>query len=127
MLEQAIERLTSEVAKLREAVERQASVLARGPVESVTVVSEPPCQNATRQEAYLTERAVAELLGLSAGLLRKWRLFRTGPPYLKLGRLVRYSRADVLVWIKEQTPKALGYWCAAPMAAAVRTTRSQPT
>src|ERR1022692_5049716 len=48
---------------------------------------------------FLDERAVAELLGVSVALLRKWRLFRNGPPYHKVGRLVRYSSKEVLEWL----------------------------
>jgi predicted DNA-binding transcriptional regulator AlpA len=41
------------------------------------------------------ERTAAEIIGCSAALLRKWRLNREGPSYCKIGRLVRYSRADI--------------------------------
>jgi len=41
------------------------------------------------------ERAAAEYLGCSVGMMRKWRLFGQGPSYCKLGRLVRYRREDL--------------------------------
>ena len=49
----------------------------------------------------LDERAAAEYLGCSVGMMRKWRLFGEGPAYCKLGRLVRYSQADLNTFIEE--------------------------
>lgn len=43
----------------------------------------------------LTEREVAELLGLSAATLRAWRHRGQGPRFLRLGRAVRYLPADL--------------------------------
>jgi excisionase family DNA binding protein len=43
----------------------------------------------------LTEREVAELLGLSVATLRAWRHRGKGPRFLRLGRSVRYLRCDV--------------------------------
>lgn len=104
MLEQTIERLTLEVVKLRDAVERQTLVVVElGPANYAAVVPHTARQEPQR-DAYLTEHAVAEFLGLSVALPRKWRLFRKGPPYRKLGRLVRYSRAEVNAWIERQKP-----------------------
>ena len=39
----------------------------------------------------LDERGAAERLGLSVGLMRKWRLEKSGPQYLKFGGAVRYD------------------------------------
>jgi predicted DNA-binding transcriptional regulator AlpA len=98
MLEHAIEKLTTEVQKLREAVELQTSILQRQygvRAVSVAAVREEP-------NAYLPERAVADLAGLSVATLRRWRLFRQGPPFKKFGSCVRYSRAEVLAWLEAQ-------------------------
>lgn len=43
----------------------------------------------------LTEREVAELLGLSVATLRAWRHRGKGPRFLRLGRSVRYLPTDV--------------------------------
>ena len=43
----------------------------------------------------LTEREVAERLGLSVVTLRAWRLRGKGPRFLRLGRSVRYLPSDV--------------------------------
>ena len=43
----------------------------------------------------LTERDVAERLGLSVATLRAWRHRGKGPRFLRLGRSVRYLPSDV--------------------------------
>ena len=43
----------------------------------------------------LNERDVAARLGLSVATLRRWRLVRQGPKWLKLGSAVRYRPADI--------------------------------
>lgn len=43
----------------------------------------------------LTEREVAEQLGLSVATLRAWRHRGKGPRFLRLGRSVRYLPSDV--------------------------------
>ena len=50
---------------------------------------------------FLTQRELAELLRMPERTLEDWRLMQTGPPYLKLGRLVRYDVQDVLTWVHE--------------------------
>ena len=50
---------------------------------------------ATRRPAALTERQVAEQLGLSVATLRAWRHRGKGPRFLRLGRSVRYLPSDV--------------------------------
>jgi excisionase family DNA binding protein len=43
----------------------------------------------------LTEREVADRLGLSVATLRAWRLRRKGPRYVRFGRAVRYRVEDI--------------------------------
>lgn len=43
----------------------------------------------------LTEKAAAEYLGLSVRTLQKRRFERQDPPYLKIGRSVRYRAEDL--------------------------------
>ena len=45
------------------------------------------------------ENEAAELLGCSVAALRKWRLLRKGPVYIKISRLVRYSEADLAAFL----------------------------
>ena len=49
---------------------------------------------------FLTQSEVAELLRLPARTVEDWRLTRSGPPWVKLGRHVRYEQSDLLAWVK---------------------------
>jgi excisionase family DNA binding protein len=51
--------------------------------------------DSARRTTALTERQVAEHLGLSVATLRAWRHRGKGPRFLRLGRSVRYLPADV--------------------------------
>ena len=51
------------------------------------------------QDEFLNEKALAQRLGISISLLRKWRRTRQGPPWVKLGRAVRYSAAELVIWL----------------------------
>ena len=44
------------------------------------------------------EREAMAILGVSLQTGRNWRSLRRGPPYLKLGRAVRYPLAELLAW-----------------------------
>lgn len=50
---------------------------------------------ATSQAAYLDTRQAAALTGIAAYTLECWRRDGEGPPYVKLGRLVKYRRVDL--------------------------------
>ena len=60
---------------------------------------EPAGDDGTRSDAdtarALTEREVAEQLGLSVATLRAWRHRGKGPRFLRLGRSVRYLPSDL--------------------------------
>jgi hypothetical protein len=43
----------------------------------------------------IDEREAAKALCCSVAAMRKWRLLGNGPAYVKMGRLVRYSEADL--------------------------------
>ncbi|MCW5804387.1 MAG: helix-turn-helix domain-containing protein [Deltaproteobacteria bacterium] len=47
----------------------------------------------------MTSRQVAERLGLARVTVEMWRVRGKGPRYFKLGRSVRYARADVEAWV----------------------------
>jgi predicted DNA-binding transcriptional regulator AlpA len=51
-------------------------------------------------EALLNEHDVARITGLSVASVRRWRLLRQGPKYLKLGAAVRYKPEDVSAWLE---------------------------
>lgn len=52
--------------------------------------------------AFKTQTEIAELLQVPERTLEDWRLTHHGPPYLKLGRHVRYDLPDVVAWAREQ-------------------------
>jgi predicted DNA-binding transcriptional regulator AlpA len=49
----------------------------------------------------LNEMEVAEFVNMSVATMRRWRLLRTGPKYLKIGSAVRYRRADLEAWLDD--------------------------
>ncbi len=52
--------------------------------------------------AHVDTRRAAELLGMSRRTLEKWRGEGSGPPFLKLGRRVLYSVADLEAWVRSR-------------------------
>jgi predicted DNA-binding transcriptional regulator AlpA len=55
---------------------------------------------------FLSTKQVAELTGLEPATLHNWRWARKGPVFVKLGRTVRYPKADLVAWIElhKQSP-----------------------
>lgn len=53
-----------------------------------------------RVERLLTARDAANLLRLSSSWLAKARMRGDGPPYIKLGRSIRYSETALLLWMR---------------------------
>lgn len=47
----------------------------------------------------LTPGEVADWLGVTVQALATWRYTRTGPTFTRLGRMVRYERAEVEAFI----------------------------
>jgi hypothetical protein len=87
--------LSETTAQLTAAVRQTREALA-------TVGKEPDTPGSPNVPAvmYLTEREVSQQLHLSLGLLRKWRITGKGPRFIKVGRLVRYSRGDVEAFLQ---------------------------
>jgi predicted DNA-binding transcriptional regulator AlpA len=50
-------------------------------------------------ETLLNEHEVARITGLSVASVRRWRLLRQGPKYLKLNSSVRYRPEDISLWL----------------------------
>ena len=51
-----------------------------------------------QQRMYLSTPQAAAILGLSPRTLERYRVTGEGPVFAKLGRLVRYSQADIEQW-----------------------------
>jgi predicted DNA-binding transcriptional regulator AlpA len=48
----------------------------------------------------LTEADVAKKLHVSLACLRRWRLEKRGPQFVKIGQLVRYKPEDLESWLR---------------------------
>ena len=46
---------------------------------------------------------MAELLGVTVQRLNHMRYERTGPPYVRVGRSIRYDPDQAMVWVRENT------------------------
>ncbi|MEK7750864.1 MAG: helix-turn-helix domain-containing protein [Acidobacteriota bacterium] len=53
-------------------------------------------------ETLLNEREVARITGLSVASVRRWRLLRQGPRYIKIGAAVRYRPEDLMAWLESR-------------------------
>jgi predicted DNA-binding transcriptional regulator AlpA len=56
---------------------------------------------------FLDEKGLCALLAISSVTATKWRAKAKGPPFIKVGRLVRYRRRDVEAWLQTNTVGAL--------------------
>jgi excisionase family DNA binding protein len=54
------------------------------------------------QELLLTTQQVSELVGLSKDTLNRLRLKGGGPPFVHMGRAVRYKLSEVYAWMENQ-------------------------
>lgn len=50
-------------------------------------------------QSLLNEREVSTIIGMSLPSVRRWRLLKQGPKYLKIGAAVRYRREDLIEWL----------------------------
>ena len=51
----------------------------------------------------MTSRELNEFLKVNKNWAAEMRCSRQGPPYIKMGTLIRYDRSQVLAWLSEQT------------------------
>ena len=49
----------------------------------------------------ITEREIAKQLHVSLALVRRWRVEKRGPTFIKVGPLVRYRPEDVQAWLAD--------------------------
>lgn len=50
-------------------------------------------------DSLLNEHDVARLMSVSLGSVRRWRLLRRGPQFVKIGASVRYRPEDIRAWL----------------------------
>jgi excisionase family DNA binding protein len=65
-------------------------------------------EESVRGVRLLDQKEVAELLGVSTKTLEAWRCKRKGPKYFKIGRLARYTEAEVMKYLNELIEKGVG-------------------
>jgi hypothetical protein len=53
------------------------------------------------QPDLLNEVYAARFLSVSERTLQAWRLQRRGPTFVRVGRAIRYRRADLIAWIHD--------------------------
>jgi predicted DNA-binding transcriptional regulator AlpA len=53
-------------------------------------------------ESLLNENDVARITGLSVASVRRWRLLRQGPKFIKINSAVRYRTEDVRTWLESR-------------------------
>jgi excisionase family DNA binding protein len=51
----------------------------------------------------LTSLEVAQILRVSVATIKRWRREKTGPTHIVVGGLIRYRRADVNAYLRENT------------------------
>ena len=47
----------------------------------------------------VSERTAATYCDVSTGAMRRWRSKKIGPPFFRLGKLIRYRMADIEQWL----------------------------
>jgi predicted DNA-binding transcriptional regulator AlpA len=52
---------------------------------------------------YRDAQYVAYLLGIESQTLATWRCSGSGPPFVKIGRLVRYKDEDLQKWLESRS------------------------
>lgn len=53
-------------------------------------------------EKLLNEYDAPRITGLSVASVRRWRLLRQGPKYLKIGAAVRYKPEAISTWLESR-------------------------
>jgi predicted DNA-binding transcriptional regulator AlpA len=57
----------------------------------------------TDPDALLSETEVSQLFEISMRTLQAWRTKNSGPPFVRLGRVIRYRRKDLIRWLEANT------------------------
>jgi predicted DNA-binding transcriptional regulator AlpA len=91
-------RLIPWIADRLEALQRQRQMEEREPLQS----SIKPAREPNRGDRLLTPQETADFLRVSLSWLAKARMRGDGPPYVKIGRAVRYPESPLRGWMKAQ-------------------------
>jgi hypothetical protein len=104
-----IERLNLRIAELENENRQQAAQGIAKPVEKRLPAVNPATirqQSHPKPSEMMNEHEVADFLKMSVGSVRRWRLFRTGPRFVKIGSAVRYRRRDLESWLDSSAANA---------------------
>jgi excisionase family DNA binding protein len=71
---------------------------SQSPLATSASAQKPP----TSTIVLLTPKEAAKLLKVSVSWLAKARMRGDGPPYIRIGRSIRYSEAALLQWMKSR-------------------------
>ena len=94
----AVEQLAAATERQREISERVVALLDRIPAE-LHPASQPPLPSP--ESGLLSDAEAAKMIGVSASWMRKMRMRGgCGPRFIRMGRMIRYSREDLDQWIK---------------------------
>jgi hypothetical protein len=63
-------------------------------------MSEP---SRVEQDPLIDEFSAAKFLALSVRTLQAWRMKDTGPPFVRVGRSIRYRWSILVEWVKTNT------------------------
>jgi len=77
---------------------RIGEMTLRPPVTGAAVAQKPPAPTCL----LFTPKETATRLRLSTSWLAKARMRGDGPPYIKMGRAIRYNEAAILQWMKSR-------------------------
>ena len=69
-----------------------------------TLHSSPPQKPAGIPLNLLSPKETAKLLKVSLSWLAKARMRGDGPPYIRVGRSIRYTESALLQWLKSRQP-----------------------
>lgn len=92
------EQLAAATERQREISERVVALLDRIPAE-LHPASQPPLPSP--ESGLLSDAEAAKMIGVSASWMRKMRMRGgCGPRFIRMGRMIRYSREDLEQWVK---------------------------
>ena len=96
-----MERLNLRIAELENQNRQQLETINKPAVRLPAVdPTRTSTSSLSKQPAeMLNDMQVADYLNMSVSTLRRWRLFRKGPKFVKIGSAVRYKRGDVESWV----------------------------
>jgi excisionase family DNA binding protein len=57
----------------------------------------------TEVAVFLTEKEAARLISVSNRTLQAWRCRNAGPPFVRMGRAIRYHRCELILWMTANT------------------------